>query len=90
METKPRRSTYVPQEIEPKWQRHWEDAPYPDLVKSVAHVAFEVDDLVEALEDQQVIIKPNSPSPGVTVAFIEVNGAPVELLQIDHTTRPDL
>ena len=73
-----------------QWQRHWEDAPYPDLVKSVAHVAFEVDDLVEALEDQQVIIEPNSPSPGVTVAFIEVNGAPVELLQIDHTTRPDL
>ena len=73
-----------------QWQRNWEDAPYPDLVKSVAHVAFEVDDLVEALEDQQVIIKPNSPSPGVTVAFIEVNGAPVELLQIDHTTRPDL
>jgi len=73
-----------------QWQRHWEDAPYPDLVKSVAHVAFEVDDLVEALEDQQVIIEPNSPSPGVTVGFIEVNGAPVELLQIDHTTRPDL
>ena len=45
---------------------------------------------LKALEDQQVIIEPNSPSPGVTVAFIEVNGAPVELLQIDHTTRPDL
>jgi hypothetical protein len=37
-----------------------------------------------------VIIEPNSPSPGVTVAFIEVNGAPVELLQIDHVARPDL
>src|SRR6266851_1172718 len=23
METKPRRSTYVPQEIEPKWQKTW-------------------------------------------------------------------
>src|SRR5947209_20572676 len=23
METKPRRSTYVPQEIEPKWQKIW-------------------------------------------------------------------
>jgi hypothetical protein len=37
-----------------------------------------------------VIIEPDSPSPGVIVAFIEVNGAPAELLQIDHATRPDL
>ena len=28
------------------------------------------------------IIPPNSPSPGITVAFIEHNGAPVEFLQI--------
>lgn len=54
------------------------------------HVAFEVDDLQAALRDQHVIIEPNSPSRGVIVAFIEVQGAPVELLQIDHDTRPDL
>jgi hypothetical protein len=63
-----------------QWQRYWEGAPYPDLVKTVPHVAFEVDDLDAALEGQKVIIKPNSPSEGVTVAFIEVNGAPVELM----------
>ena len=62
-----------------QWQRYWEDAPYPDLVKTVPHVAFEVDDLTAALEDQHVIIEPNSPSRGVLVAFIEVSGAPVEL-----------
>jgi hypothetical protein len=56
----------------------------------VPHVAFEVDDLGAELEDQHVIIEPNSPSAGVMVAFIEVNGAPVELLQIDHELRPDL
>ena len=27
---------------------------------------------------------------GSLVAFIEVNGAPVELMQIDHEVRPDL
>ncbi len=64
-----------------QWQRYWEDAPYPELVKTVAHVAFEVDDLQSAIEGHTVIIEPNSPSPGVTVAFIEVAGAPVELLQ---------
>jgi hypothetical protein len=73
-----------------QWQRYWEGAPYPDLVKTVAHVAFEVDDLDAALRDQRVIIEPNSPSPGVRVAFIEVRGAPIELLQIDHEARPDL
>jgi len=73
-----------------QWQRYWEGAAYPDLVKSVAHVAFEVDDLEEALKGQKVIIQPNSPSRGVMVAFIEVAGAPVELLQIDRTIRKDL
>jgi hypothetical protein len=73
-----------------QWQRYWDDAPYPELVKSVPHVAFEVDDLSSALEGQHVIIEPNSPSPGVMVAFIEVRGAPVELLEIDHARRPDL
>jgi hypothetical protein len=73
-----------------QWQRYWPDAPYPDLVTTVAHVAFEVDDLAEALAGQHVIIEPNSPSAGVIVAFIEVNGAPVELLQIDHARRLDL
>jgi hypothetical protein len=73
-----------------QWQRYWEDAPYPDLVKSVAHVAFEVDDLAAAIAGFKVIIQPNSPSPGVMVAFIEVNGAPVELLQVDRTRRPDV
>jgi hypothetical protein len=73
-----------------QWQRYWPDAPYPDLVTSVPHVAFEVDDLAEALAGQHVIIEPNSPSRGVMVAFIEVKGAPVELLEIDHARRPDL
>jgi hypothetical protein len=66
-----------------QWMRYWDDAPYPELVKTVAHVAFEVDDLDAALDGQTVLIEPNRPSPGVRVAFIEVDGAPVELLQFD-------
>jgi hypothetical protein len=73
-----------------QWQRYWEDAPYPELVKTVPHVAFEVEELDAALAGQKVLIPPNSPSPGVVVAFIEVNGAPVELMQIDRTIRSDL
>jgi hypothetical protein len=73
-----------------QWMRYWDDAPYPELVKTVAHVAFEVDDLSQAIVGQEVLIEPNSPSKGVLVAFIEVNGAPVELMQVDHNQRPDL
>ena len=68
-----------------EWTRYEADAPYPTLVKTVAHVAFEVEDLAEAIRGKHVIIEPNSPSPGVLVAFIEDNGAPIELLQIDRS-----
>lgn len=73
-----------------QWQRYRDGARVPELVRTVAHVAFEVDDLAAALAKQHVIIEPNSPSRGVLVAFIEVNGAPIELMQIDHSVRPDL
>lgn len=69
-----------------EWMRFEADSPVPDLVKTIPHVAFEVDDLPNALEGQKVIIPPNSPSAGITVAFIEHNGAPVELLEIKDVT----
>jgi hypothetical protein len=72
-----------------EWIRYELDAPYPELVKIIPHVAFEVDDLEQELRGKKVIIAPNSPSPGVTVAFIEDNGTPVEFLQIDKTQGED-
>ena len=64
-----------------QWQRYWDDAPYPDIVKTIPHVAFVVDDLEKELEGKKVIIEPNSPSEGLIVAFVEVNGTPIELMQ---------
>lgn len=72
-----------------QWMRYWEDAPYPDIVKTIPHVAFEVDDLDEVLKNKNIVIPPNNPSPGVIVAIIEVNGAPVELMQIDRSVCLD-
>lgn len=37
----------------------------------------------------KVIIKPNSPSMGVIVAFIEDNGAPIEFLQLDRSVAEE-
>lgn len=64
-----------------QWMRYGPKCGFPELVQTVAHVAFEVDDLEKALEGREVIIRPNSPSPGVVVAFVVIDGAPVELLQ---------
>ena len=64
-----------------EWMRFDPDCPVPALVRTVAHVAFEVDDLEAELAGKEVLIAPNSPSEGVRVAFIEDNGAPVELLE---------
>lgn len=64
-----------------QWMKYDSDNDLPELVKTVTHVAFEVDDLQDALKGRRVIISPNSPSPGVLVAMIEEAGAPVELLQ---------
>ena len=63
--------------------RFEEGATTPELVKTVPHVAFEVDDLQAEIAGKEVIIPPNSPSDGVRVAFIVENGAPVEFLQYD-------
>jgi hypothetical protein len=64
-----------------EWMRFEPDSPLPELVKTVPHVAFEVDDLRAELAGREVLIAPNSPSPGVTVAFIVENGAPIDFLQ---------
>ena len=66
-----------------EWMRFEPEATVPDLVRTVPHVAFEVDDLSAEIDGKEILIAPNSPSRGVTVAFIVENGAPVEFLQID-------
>lgn len=71
------------------WVRYQEDAPYPAIVSRVPHLAFEVDDISAATKGNRVIIPLNSPTRGLLVAFIEVDGAPIELLQIDRKVLPD-
>jgi hypothetical protein len=67
-----------------QWMRFEADCPFPEVVKTIPHVAFEVDDLAKALTGHEVLIEPNSPSEGVTVAFILCDGAPVEFLEFSR------
>lgn len=62
--------------------RYEEDCPLPEIVKTKPHVAFEVEDIYEAIKGRNVIIEPNSPSEGNVVAFVEENGFPVEFIQV--------
>ena len=66
-----------------EWMRFEPDSPLPELVKTVSHVAFVVDDLQAAIDGKDILIKPNSPTDGVSVAFIVDNGAPIEFLQFE-------
>jgi hypothetical protein len=68
-----------------QWMRFEPDCPLPSIVQSVPHVAFEVEDLEKALEGHEVLIEPNSPSPGVRVAFVLVEGAPIEFLELQRS-----
>ncbi|MGC9353890.1 MAG: hypothetical protein ACP5D9_08635 [Mariniphaga sp.] len=66
-----------------EWMRFEEDCPLHELIRTVPHVAFEVDNLDGELERNnfKILSKPNSPDSGVCVAMIEHNGAPVELIE---------
>ncbi len=65
-----------------EWMRYEKDCILPKIVRTLPHVAFEVEDISEAIKGRKVIIQPNSPSEGNMVAFIEENGAPIEFIQV--------
>lgn len=64
-----------------EWMRFEKGSPVSDLVRTVPHIAFEVDDLEAALADLGVGAEITSPSRGVRVAMIVHDGAPVELIE---------
>ncbi len=63
-----------------EWMRFEAGCPLPEIIQTVPHVAFEVDDLDAALEGREVIFPPGSPSEGVRAVMIIDDGAPVELI----------
>ena len=72
-----------------EWIRFESRCQLPEIVKTIPHIAFAVDDLDEALKGRQVLIAPNAPSPGVRAAFILDDGAPVELLEFANDQVSD-
>jgi hypothetical protein len=57
------------------------DCPISELIRTVPHIAFEVDNLDAEIRGRELLGRVSEPSEGVRVAMIIDNGAPVELLE---------
>ena len=55
----------------------------PELVQQVAHIAYEVPDMEEALKGAHVLVEPMPGGENLTIAFIEEEGIPVEIMCFD-------
>jgi len=64
-----------------EWMRFDDDSPLPELIRTVPHLAFVVDDLDAALAGRDVLFPAGSPSKGVRTAMIVDDGAPIELME---------
>lgn len=64
-----------------EWMRFEKGCPIQELVQSIPHIAFEVDNLESALAGKEIISEIISPSEGTRVAYIRDNGTPVELIE---------
>jgi hypothetical protein len=64
-----------------EWMRFENDSPISDLIQTVPHIAFEVEDISEALKNKEIITAAHTISEGIKVAMIKDNGVPIELLE---------
>ncbi|MDR1923295.1 MAG: hypothetical protein LBQ66_02880 [Planctomycetaceae bacterium] len=62
-----------------EWLKFDEDSPMHESIKTMPHAAFAVDDLDAALVGKTVLLQPFSPMPGLRIAFIDNNGAIIEI-----------
>jgi hypothetical protein len=72
-----------------EWMRFEADSPMDELIQTVPHLAFVVEDLNYELSTRnfRVIAEPNPPSQGIRVAMIEHNGAPIELIEFEKKKK---
>jgi hypothetical protein len=64
--------------------RFEEGSPMPELLQKVAHIAYEVPSLKEAMVDKEILIEPFDVSEELTCAFIVEEGIPIELMEFKN------
>ncbi|WP_324025413.1 hypothetical protein QSV08_19730 [Maribacter sp. BPC-D8] len=67
-----------------EWVKFDADSPMPEMMRTIPHVAYLVDNIEEALLGRDILVETFSPGDGVRVAFIKHNGSPVEFMEISE------
>jgi hypothetical protein len=70
-----------------EWMRFDPDCAISDIIRTVPHIAFEVDNLEAALEGRELLGEVSSPSQGVRVAMFIHDGVPIELLEFSKGAK---
>lgn len=66
-----------------EWMRFEKDCLMHELIQTKPHLAFVVEDLDYELKARgfNILNHPNKPMDGLRVAMIEIDGAPIELME---------
>jgi hypothetical protein len=68
-----------------QFHRFEENSPLHPVIKNNPHIALRVENLMTAIQGQDVILGPYEPIPGYKVAIINDGGMPIELIETDLT-----
>lgn len=63
--------------------RFEEGSSMPEILKTHAHIAYEVPNLESAMEGKKVVLEPFQGGEGLMCAFIEEEGVAIELMCFD-------
>jgi len=66
-----------------EWLKFNANSPMHKDIQTKPHMAFQVDDLDAAVAGRTVLHAPMSPMDGLRIAFIDYEGAIIELCQMD-------
>ncbi|MEW6991619.1 hypothetical protein AADZ91_13135 [Colwelliaceae bacterium 6441] len=78
------------------WLRFDTDSNLPEVIKNTSYIAFVVDDLAQAIGDHKVLVQPNelnsltNVSDNTLSAFIEVDDAPIQLIQRNESVTSEM
>ncbi|MEG1615780.1 MAG: hypothetical protein RR202_00100 [Bacteroidales bacterium] len=66
-----------------EYLRFEEGSWMPEQIQKIPHIAYEVPNLEEALKGKKILVEPMPGGENLTIAFIEEEGIPLELMQFD-------
>lgn len=64
-----------------QFHRFEEDSPLHELIKTMPHIAIQVDNLDAEIQGETLILGPYEPIDGYKVAIINDSGVPIELIE---------